>query len=363
MPYHVFPPQTGGQRAIFSLTTALSQQHELVAVSTNLNVSPENAPFELLNFFGSTRWRYFNVFDVIRVYKLCKQRKIQYLITDHPYYGWQTYLLKKLLNIPCYVRSHNIEYQRFKSIGSPVWRFLYWYERWVYRFADAVFCITDEDRDFARKEFDLSDEHCLTLAYGIPYKDQPASFPAERIQICKEQNIPENIPIILFNGALDHYPNQQAVEEIIYKINPELKKVLDDYRILICGRRMPDYLLALPSELWDKIIYTGFVNNIDLYIKGADVHINPIISGGGVKTKVIEALGYSKNVVSYFTGAVGVKKDLCDDKLMVCNDSTNIDFTHLITQALNEKALQCPTKFYDYYYLLNIVKKLDSYFK
>jgi len=362
MPYHVFPPQTGGQKAIFTFTSALAKQHEVLAVSTNLNTNPEKAPFELLNLFGPTRWRYLNILDVYKVYKLSQKRKIQYIITDHPYYGWQAYVLKKLLKVPCYVRSHNIEYQRFKSIGSPVWRLLYWYERWVYRFSDALFCITDEDRDFARKEFHLSEEHCQTLAYGIPYKDQPATFPIERAQICVEQNIPTNIPIILFNGALDHLPNQQAVEDILYNINPELKKLLPDYRILICGRRMPDSIKNLPAELWDKIIYTGFVDDIDLYIKGADLHINPIISGGGVKTKVIEALGYSKNVVSYYSGAIGIRKDLCADKLQICNDSDHINFTNLIVSTLIKEATPCSVKFYEYYFLGNIIKKLTSFF-
>ncbi len=362
MPYHVFPPQTGGQKAIFTFTSSLAKQHEVLAVSTNLNTNPEKAPFELLNFFGPTRWRYLNVWDVYKVYKLCKSRKIQYIITDHPYYGWQAYVLKKLLKIPCYVRSHNIEYQRFKSIGSPVWRLLYWYERWVYRFSDALFCITDEDRDFARKEFNLSDKHCQTLAYGIPYKDQPVTFPIERAQICVEQNIPANIPIILFNGALDHFPNQQAVEDILYNINPKLKKQLPDYRILICGRRIPDSIKNLPAQLWDKIIYTGFVDDIDLYIKGADLHINPIISGGGVKTKVIEALGYSKNVVSYFTGAIGIEKQLTNNKLTIIEDNNHIEFAKQITSTLKLDPTPCPREFYDYYFLDNIIKKLNLFF-
>ena len=97
-------------------------------------------------------------------------------------------------------------------------------KRWVYRFADALFCITDEDTDFARKEFNLSNKHCQTLAYGIPYQNQPASFPVERKKIQIEQKIPDGIPILLFNGALDHKANQQAVEIILYHLNDEIQK-------------------------------------------------------------------------------------------------------------------------------------------
>jgi polysaccharide biosynthesis protein PslH len=363
IPYHVFPPTTGGEKSIYTFTTKLSERHTVVAVSTNLNTNPENAAFELLNFFGPTRWRYFNVFDVIRMYRLCKQRNIKYILADHPYYGWQAWVLKKWLGIPCFVRSHNIEYQRFKSIGSVVWRMLYLYERWVYRFADILFCISDEDRDFAIKEFNIAPDRCKTLTYGIPYRDQPATFPEERATICKEQNIPDGIPILLFNGAMDHRANQQALEIILYKLNPELKKVISDYRIVVCGRKLPDYYLNLPAELWDKVIYTGFVKDIDLYIKGADIQINPIISGGGIKTKVIEALGYSKMVVSFKTGAIGVRQKVCDDKLLVCDDEDCSTFAKLVKEGLQKTPAPISQAFYDNYYLDSIIKNMDPYFK
>ncbi len=362
MPYHVFPPQTGGQRAIFSFVSALARKHELVAVSTNLNAEPEKAPFELLNFFGPTRWRYLNINDVIRVHKLCKERKIQYIITDHPYYAWQAWVLKKWLGVPCYVRSHNIEYMRFRSIGKPVWRILFAYEKWAYSFADAVFYITDEDAAFARETFHLEPSKCHTLPYGIPYRDQPLAFPEERQIVNGLHKIPSNAKILLFNGALDHTPNQEAVIEILHGLNPLLKEKLQEYRIIICGRRMPSFISDISAEKWENVIYAGFVEDIDLYIKSADVMINPILSGGGVKTKVIEALGYNRPVVSYETGAIGIRRDVCGSMLQSVADSDYKAFVNEVVALLNQPNPGVPAAFYNYYHLDSIVENLKEYF-
>ena len=47
-----------------------------------------------------------------------------------------------------------------------------------------------------------------------------------------------------------------------------------------------------------NIIYAGFVDDITLFYKAADMLINPVIDGGGIKTKLVEALGYNMNVVT-----------------------------------------------------------------
>jgi hypothetical protein len=54
-----------------------------------------------------------------------------------------------------------------------------------------------------------------------------------------------------------------------------------------------------------NIIYAGFVDDISIYFKGADVFINPVSYGGGIKTKLVEALGYNLNAVSTSNGAIG----------------------------------------------------------
>ena len=84
---------------------------------------------------------------------------------------------------------------------------------------------------------------------------------------------------------------------------------------------MPESFNELKQWNNVNISYAGFVDDIDFYTKAADVLLNPVTSGGGVKTKMIEALGMNTTVVATATGASGVKKELCGKKLVVVPDN------------------------------------------
>jgi hypothetical protein len=56
-------------------------------------------------------------------------------------------------------------------------------------------------------------------------------------------------------------------------------------------------------------------NDINEYIDGCDVMINPILSGGGVKTKAIDTLARSQTVISTQTGAEGIDAKVCGNNL------------------------------------------------
>ena len=43
-----------------------------------------------------------------------------------------------------------------------------------------------------------------------------------------------------------------------------------------------------------------------MYFKAADVFINPVISGGGIQTKIIDALSYHLNVVCFHSKSLGI---------------------------------------------------------
>ena len=94
---------------------------------------------------------------------------------------------------------------------------------------------------------------------------------------------------------------------------------------------------------------TGFVEDIGLYFKGADVFINPVVEGGGIKTKLVEALGYNVNAVSTVNGAIGVPAALCNGKLLLVNDDDWAGFAQAVTVAVKIIADISPA-YYEHFY-------------
>jgi len=120
---------------------------------------------------------------------------------------------------------------------------------------------------------------------------------------------------------------------------------------------LPEEMNALQAYASQNVVNAGFVDNIDLYFKAADLLLNPVITGGGVKTKLIEAIGFNTTVVSTQSGAIGCDRHVCGDKLVVVEDTNWQDFVTKVI-ANTGKPVNTPSVFYQQYYWGNIADKV-----
>ncbi|MBK9571155.1 MAG: hypothetical protein IPO53_15415 [Chitinophagaceae bacterium] len=67
--------------------------------------------------------------------------------------GWHSVLEKNPIKV--IIHTHNIEYQRFRSLGKWWWPLLKRYEKWSFQKADGLFFITPEDKNFAITKWGL----------------------------------------------------------------------------------------------------------------------------------------------------------------------------------------------------------------
>jgi glycosyltransferase involved in cell wall biosynthesis len=257
------------------------------------------------------------------------------------------------------IHSHNIESLRFKSTGKWWWTILWYYERCIHRNADINFFITDEDRQYAIAQFKIKENNCHTITYGFDLNAPPA-FEEKmnaKLQLQKQYNLTENNTVILFNGTLDYKPNQDALDIILNRINPVLLQQKQfNYSIIICGKNLPLQYNNLSEYKSKHIIYAGFVEDISLYFKGADIFINPVTDGGGIKTKLVEALGYDLFCVSTKNGAIGVPTGICNHKLEIIGDNNWASFANSIIMC-NPTKYHINEVFFNHFYWENITEK------
>ena len=360
IPYKILPAQLGGEKGIAVFNEYLAKKVELTGVTTKNNNPALAHGYSLLNLLSDNRSRYGNVCLFSRIKKIIRDKNITHLITEHPYYGWLAWMLRKATGVMWVVHSHNIEYMRSMSIGRWWWKALKRYEGWAYRNADMVFFISDEDREHAVKVLGVNPEKSLTVTYGIEQDKIPADRSVCRQLINDKHSISPNSRILLFNGALYHSTNYDALKIILDQINPFLLEEKGfDYKIIVCGRGLPAFFNDLKDYADKNVIYAGFVDDISLYFKAADVFLNPILSGGGVKTKAIEAIATDCTVVSTELGAMGLRKEVTGGKLKVVREGEWKRFADLAVQSANEQ-LHTPQAFFDYYYWENIIDRVTT---
>jgi glycosyltransferase involved in cell wall biosynthesis len=245
-------------------------------------------------------------------------------------------------------------------VGKWWWPILKRYEKWCLQKADAVFFITSEDKQFAINSWKIAKEKCIDVPFGVEIKNYPDDKEAAREKVESGYSITKDKKILLFNGMLNYKPNLDALKIILDKINPLLlTQPAFRYKIIICGKGLPDELNSLQEYTDKNIIFAGFVPDIETYFKAADIFLNPVQSGGGIKTKMVEAIAYGTTVIATETGATGINREICGDKLTVVKDNDWKIFADMVIEHAG-RISATPGSYYKEYFWGNIIKKITA---
>ena len=330
--------------------------------TTNNEAPPTSFKPDFYPVMQASSLRYANPFFLFTLRKILKKHNSTHLAIEHPYFGWLAILAKLFFGVKIIIRSQNIEALRFKSMGKPWWRLLWIYEKYCHRAANLNFFITSDDHEYALKHFKLNPNRCFTITYGFDFANPPApnEKQAAKKQLLQQLQLPEDCTLLFFNGALDYKPNEEALDMIVSEINPRLLKLMQTpYRIIVCGKNLPSRFQQLENEKANHILYAGFVDDISLYFKGTDIFINPVIEGGGIKTKLVEALGNDLFSISTKKGATGVPEKITNNKLKIVEDGNWDAFADAVVRGFNPNE-HIPAEFFSYFFWNNIAKEAHN---
>lgn len=183
-------------------------------------------------------------------------------------------------------RSALVERRRIRKLHSMV-TWLAWvrHERLFYpRFSEVV-VLTDQDR-FGLTLFSPR----LRPHVSPPAIDVPAAIP-QRVRKPGR---------LAFVGALSHPPNVAGLEYFLEEVFPLVVEKHPSVELLVAGKSAPRRLRRYASH---NIRFVGFVDDVGSFLGEASVVVVPLISGGGIKVKTLEALGWRTPVVSTSIGA------------------------------------------------------------
>ncbi len=359
-PYPYLPYFSGGQKFIAQFLEHLADETELTVISVEGNDPSGITNYRLLPWLKKSFTRYMDLRLIGCISREVRTGGYDALICEHPYYAWLCEWVSRKTGIPWYLHTHNIEYQRFRSMGKWWWSILKYYERFAFRKADKLFFITGEDRDFAVRNWGIPETKCIDLPFGITIPAYPADKALKKQQIAAKHGLSTEETLILFNGLLNYKPNLDALMAILDQINPLL--MADPgfrYQIIVCGKGLPESLNGLAAYRDKNIIYAGFVDDIESYFTAADIFLNPVQSGGGIKTKMVEAIAYGATVVATESGATGIQEEACGNKLHILPDNDWLAFAKSVIDQRGVHA-ETPGSYYDYYYWKNVASRIAA---
>lgn len=212
------------------------------------------------------------------------------------------------------IRQHNVEFRIWERLTAQAKNPLKkWYlsllTKRLKRYETA--CIHQYD---LMLPISLSDQALLqTLAPDASMFLHPFGIDVERYQAA--ENAVE--PISLYHiGAMDWLPNRESVDWLLEKVMPLVNELLPSTQLHLAGRNMPENYV---SQQWKNVVVHGEVPDAKAFESDKHILLVPLLSGGGVRIKIFQAMAMGKAVVTTTIGVEGI--DAANGKHLLIADT------------------------------------------
>lgn len=109
---------------------------------------------------------------------------------------------------------------------------------------------------------------------------------------------------LVFTGAMDYWPNVDAVVWFAQKVFPALREVYPDLRFTIVGGKPDDRVRQLERQVGIEV--TGRVPDVRPYLARALAAVAPMRVARGVQNKVLEGMAMARPVITSAMGLEGI---------------------------------------------------------
>lgn len=221
------------------------------------------------------------------------------------YYGWYKNTQRLMLKF-----FWGLTYLRMKI-----------YEPFIYKKFDACIVVTHHEKDAIR-----------SLLPEIDIRVIPNGVDCEYFKPWDEET---RTPSIVFIGGMSDPPNVDAVLYFYKYIYGHIKKNVPGVKFYIVGQKPTKEVQQLTSD--ETVIVTGYVEDVRPYLAKSSVVVVPMISGRGIKNKVLEAMAMEKPVVSTSLGARGI--NVTPRENIIIADEPMV-FAQQLVELLNNEQLR-----------------------
>ena len=201
------------------------------------------------------------------------------------------------------LRAHNVEHKIWERIAKETKFFIKrWYinhlaktlkeyELNALETVDGIAAITRKDAAFFRK-------YCSKPIIDIPYGVYPEEF-TPKFEI-------EGKPKFYHIGSMNWMPNEEGIRWFSDEVLPKSLEKVPNFVYHLAGRNMPEWLNTLKDP---HINVIGEVPDAKQFVSSHDVAIVPLLSGSGIRIKIIESMAMGKTVITTRVGAEGILYD------------------------------------------------------
>ena len=228
------------------------------------------------------------------------------------------------------LRAHNVEHLIWERMATqtvnPIKK---WYLRFlakrlkVYELNiisqfSGIATITAEDKNYFTER-------------GIKNKIEVFPLGIDSTQYKPAQIKEVEFPSLFHLGSMDWMPNEEAIKWFLEKAWLGIHQKFPELKIYLAGRNMPEWLETLEM---DGVVIKGVVDNAHEFMRQKAIMVVPLLSGGGMRVKIIEGMALGKAIISTTIGAEGI--DYTDGENILIADTPE-QFADQIGKCVNDK--------------------------
>lgn len=165
------------------------------------------------------------------------------------------------------------------------------YEKKLSKLFNAAIVVSNADREVLKK-------HAPDLPIFVAPNGVDTDYFKSNYNLTKERSI-------IFTGVMDYHPNVSSVLYFYNNIFPLVKKQVSDIKFYIVGKNPTKEIFDLQN--FDKsIIVTGYVKDIRPYLEKSAVFVCYMVTGSGIKNKLLEAMSMELPIVANSLAIKGI---------------------------------------------------------
>lgn len=261
---------------------------------------------------------------------LKEQENFDFIIIESLFVTPYIKTIKKYSKAKIILRAHNVEHKIWERISSNTKNILKKkyidllakrmknYEISIFNKLDAICAMTNIDVDSFK---------------ALGFKKQIASIPTGYIlDEIKHTEEPIDEFSVFHIASMDWLPNTEGVDWFIKNVWNKVNKAIPTSHLYLAGREMPQSYYELNKK---SITTVGPVESAKEFFLSKHIMVVPILSGSGMRIKIIEGMALGKVIISTTIGAEGIN---CTNKKNILIADTPKAFSSAIIKCLNDKS-------------------------
>ena len=311
-----------------NITTEYIENTNFQTVFIDTSIRLRDAFFNLFTKKSYNIERFISVNFTKQLQKNLTSKNFDIVIIESLFVAPYIPTIKLLSNAKIVLRAHNVEHKIWERISentkNPIKKRyinllakrLKKYEIEVFKTIDGIAAMTKVDEtDFKKLGFKKG---IKAIPTGYIKNTKPTD-----VQLVEENSI-------FHIASMDWLPNTEGVDWFLNNVWPIISSSQYNPNLYLAGREMPDsyYNLNIPN-----VNVVGKVKSAKEFYLSKKIMIVPILSGSGMRIKIIEGMALGKIIISTTIGAEGIN---CTSGEHLLIADTAKDFANAICKCLDD---------------------------